>query len=424
MRRKVAVTDLRVGMYVAELDRPWRGTPFLFQGFEIQTDEELAQLRALCQHVYVDAKAPDGGAKTTTPRRPVVVPTTVSTDADTPAPPYTLLKHFYDEPHRTPRYRDQVALEVELSQARELESQTKTLIYDIMDDARLGRMVDTERAKHLVSGLVQSVLRNPDALINLNQLKNKDEYTALHSLRVCVLSLAFARHLELTEDQLNIVGVGALMHDIGKMKVPNEILNKPGKLTEKEFEIMKTHVPQGVKIAEAGRALPPAAIELIATHHERVDGSGYTSGLKGEGISLYGQIAAIADCYDAITSDRVYHSGISAHEALGKLYGWRNINFHEQLVEQFIQCMGIYPIGSIVELNTGTIGVVVATNRMRRLKPRVALVLNADKTPYAPRKIIDLHHEGEASGRMLEIRKVLPHGAFGINPTDHLPIHI
>ncbi len=179
-----------------------------------------------------------------------------------------------------------------------------------------------------------------------------------------------------------------------------------------------------MKIAEAGRGVPPAAVELIATHHERVDGSGYTSGLSGEGISLYGQIAAIADCYDAITSDRVYHSGVSAHEALGRLYGWRNINFHEQLVEQFIQCMGIYPIGSIVELmNTGSVGVVVATNRLRRLKPRVALVLNSDKTPFSTRKIIDLHQESEGTGSVLEIRKVLPHGAFGINPTDHLPIH-
>jgi len=422
MRRKVAVTDLRVGMYVAELDRPWRETPFLFQGFEIRTDDELTQLRSLCQHVYIDA-APAPGTPNA-PRRPMLVTTPTTLSAEANAPAYTVLKRFYDEPHRTPRYRDQVPLEVELAQARELEIQTKTLIYDIMDDARLGRMVDTERAKHVVAGLVQSVMRNPDALVSLNQLKNKDEYTALHSLRVCVLSLAFARHLELSDDQLHIVGLGALLHDIGKMKVPNEVLNKPGRLTAEEFEIMKTHVPHGVKIAEAGRAVPPAAIELIATHHERVDGSGYTSGLKGEGISLFGQIAAIADCYDAITSDRVYHNGVSAHEALGKLYSWRNINFHEQLVEQFIQCMGIYPIGSIVELNTGSIGVVIATNRMRRLKPRVALVLNADKTPFGTRKIIDLHQEAEGNGSALEIRKVLPHGAFGINPTDHLPVHI
>jgi len=410
-------------MYVTELDRPWRGTPFLFQGFEIRTEEELAQLRSLCRHVYVDAADTATAAKPKSPRPPEAVAKTTIVVTDAPAPAYGVLKRFYDEPHRTPRYRDLVPLEAELSQARELERETKTLIYDIMDDARLGRMVDTERAKRMVAGLVQSVMRNPDALISLNQLKNKDEYTALHSLRVCVLALAFARHLELTDDQLHIVGLGALMHDIGKMRVPNEILNKPGKLTEKEFEIMKTHVPEGVKIAEAGRGVPPAAVELIATHHERVDGSGYTSGLSGEGISLYGQIAAIADCYDAITSDRVYHSGVSAHEALGRLYGWRNINFHEQLVEQFIQCMGIYPIGSIVELNTGSVGVVVATNRLRRLKPRVALVLNSDKTPFATRKIIDLHQESEGTGSVLEIRKVLPHGAFGINPTDHLPIH-
>ena len=292
-----------------------------------------------------------------------------------------------------------------------------------MGDVRLGRSINTTAAKKVVADMVDSVIRNPDALMCLNQLKDKDEYTALHSLRVCVLALAFGRHLELSEEELNLLGIGALLHDIGKMKVPNDILNKPGKLTEDEFALMKSHVPRGVEILEKAHGISSAAIDVARYHHERYAGNGYALGTKGDQIGLFGSVGAIVDCYDAITSDRSYHTGMSAHDALTKMYSWRGRDFQPLLVEQFIQCMGIYPIGSVVELNNGSIGVVVSINRARRLKPKVAMVLNPDKTPYAPSKVIDLmHQDTTGGGRGLEIRKVLPPGEHGVIPTKYIPL--
>lgn len=422
VKKKIGVQNLRLGMYVSELDRPWIESRFLFQGFEIRTQEELDELARLCKYVYIETEVEykDGAVR---PRS--------STPVGTPAPDefaakrigFEILDRFTrGKPATPPRYPDRATLEQELPQARELSQNTKTLIDSILHDVRLGRSLDSTTAKRTVSNLVGSVLRNPDALVWFNQLKNKDEYTSEHSLRVCILALTFGRHLELSEPELNILGLGALLHDIGKMKIPLEILNKPGRLTTEEFDLMKSHVPRGVEILESTPGIPAAAIEVARSHHERYDGSGYAFGLKGQQISLFGQIGAIVDSYDAITSDRSYHKGMSAHDALRKMYEWRRKDFHEQLVEQYIQCMGIYPIGSVVEMNTGSVGVVVSVNRMWRLRPRVALVLDAGKRPYQSPHFIDLVNEETQGQKAVVIRSVLPAGSFGINPVDYLPI--
>lgn len=427
MKTKIAVLELRKGMYVSELDRPWVGTPFLFQGFEIHTDEELEQLRKLCEFVYIDTDLERTGAAR--PAAPAVrTPTTVVTEirtarlhADTPDQS-DILKQTLNSRRAPPRYSDLATLEEELGTARDLESSTRELAYTIMDDVRLGRAINSARAKQLVAGMVQSIVRNPDALVWLTQLKNKNEYTALHSLRVCILALAFGRHLDLTADQLNVLGTGALLHDIGKLKVPNEILDKPGRLTDDEYRIMKKHVPMGVEILESTSGIPGAAIDVARCHHERYSGAGYVNGITGDQIGLFGLIGAIVDCYDAITSDRAYHSGLSAYDALKKLYEERDKDFHGGLVEQFIQCMGIYPIGSIVEMSTGSVGVVITVNRERRLRPKVALVLDSQKHPYPVVTVLDLFQTmRDNSGTVLEIRRVLPAGSFGISANTYLP---
>ncbi|MGE5240706.1 MAG: HD-GYP domain-containing protein, partial [Bacteroidota bacterium] len=207
-----------------------------------------------------------------------------------------------------------------------------------------------------------------------------------------------------------------------KMKVPNEILNKPGTLSDYEYALMKSHVPRGVEILDKTSGIPRPAIVVARCHHERYSGSGYIGGLKGDQIGLFGMIGGIVDCYDAISSDRAYHAGMSAHAALKKMYEWRNRDFHPALVEQFIQCMGIYPIGSVVELNTGEIGVVVAMNRMRRLKPRVALVLRADFSPLPGATTVDLMEYKTSDGRPCEIDRVLEPGVHGINPVHYMPV--
>lgn len=420
MKKKLDVQELQLGMYVSELDRPWKGTPFLFQGFQIRTAAELAQLRQHCRHVYIDTEGPPTAVagKSAAPLPPPPVPAETEKIPSSSALTFEVLKRFTPGQHHAPLYRDEATLEEELPRAREIADHARTLAFTIMDDVRFGRSIPTAEAKQAVSGMVESVIRNPDALICLAQLKKRDEYTVMHSMRVCILALTFGRHMDFTAAELNLLGLGALLHDVGKMKIPADILNKPDRLTPDEFEIIKTHVPLGVAILESHPGIPEQAIEVARSHHERYNGAGYIRGLHGDNIGLFGSIGAIVDCYDALTSDRIYHTGVSAYDALGLMYSVRRKDFHPELVEQFIQCMGIYPIGCLVELSTGGVGVVVSVNRERRLRPRVALVLTPDKLPYTPSKIVDLMQHGTD----LDIRKVLPTGSFGVNPVQFLPL--
>jgi len=422
MKKKVDVNDLKLGMYVYKLDRPWRETPFLFQRFEITSDEQLATIREHCNYVYIDsdhAKLADAQTRASrSPRRP-----RAEADQDArPKPELRVVMEKATAPRPRQVYADRTSLEQEVEVIRETHDQAMSLIYTIMEDVHLGKSIDTATAKRVVANMAKSVLRNPDALICFTHLKKKDDYTALHCLRVSVLALVFGRHLGFDEEGLNHLGMGALLHDIGKMQVPQEVLNKPGKLTEHEFRIMKGHVPFGVGILGRTKGIPSRAVEVTRLHHERYGGTGYISNLKGDQISEFGLIGAIVDVYDAITSDRVYQRGISPLDALKKMYEWRNRDFHPMLVEQFIQCIGIFPIGSVVMLNTKEIGVVRTMNRTQRLKPQVVLVLKADRSRYGALRAVDLAQEQTPTGQPYEIAKVLPPGQFGIQPVDYLPV--
>jgi putative nucleotidyltransferase with HDIG domain len=431
MRKKISTRELAIGMYVAELDRPWTSTHFLFQGFEIENDDTLQDVQRTCEYVYIETDpAAIGGVQnkiplaTIAPRARVGKPPDPRIRVSETADPRTEL--VTDVLHGAPekkRWNDQVSFEEEIGEARRIETKAREVLYTTLDDVRLGRSIDSDGAKVVIADMVESIIRNPDAMGVLSQLKNADEYTALHSIRVCILALTFGRHLDLTRDELNLLGIGALLHDVGKMKVPGEILNKKGNLTEQEFALMKSHVPEGVKVLENSKGILPVSIEVAARHHERYSGGGYVLGLQGDNIGAFGMIGGIVDCYDAITSDRAYHKGMTSYDALSKMYHWRNTAFHPGLVEQFIQCMGIYPIGSLVELSNGAIGVVVTVNRERRLKPRVVLVLNPDKQPYETIKMVDLLQEAQSNPRSArDIKAVLPSGEYDINPTDYLPL--
>ncbi|MDH5485895.1 MAG: HD-GYP domain-containing protein [Gammaproteobacteria bacterium] len=417
-KKKINVQDLKVGMYVRELDRPWRETPFLFQGFEIRDEDEIRELRRYCQYVLIDTPELHQKTHPRTQVEKVIAEKQLQrkqTERD-------ILIKVSTQPHLKPTYRDKSTLEQEIGVAREIHHETRELVYTLLEDVRLGKNINSLGAKKVVGEMVESVIRNPDALTTFAQLKKKDEYTAQHSMRVCILALSFGRHLGFDHNELNLLGIGALLHDIGKMKVPSEILNKPGVLNEYEYTQMKSHVPHGVAILEKTPGIPRPAIEVARCHHERYAGSGYIGGLKGDQIGLYGMIGGIVDCYDAISSDRAYHTGMSAHAALKKMYEWRHRDFHPGLVEQFIQCMGIYPIGSVVELNTGEIGVVVTMNRVRRLKPRVALVLQPDFDPVQCSTTVDLKDYKTRDGRPCEIDRVLEPGIYGINPVNYLSV--
>lgn len=412
-------------MYVCELDRPWRETPFMFQGFEIRTDEELETLRQYCRTVFIVASDAEGMALA---KRAPVRPEPLKSMADTASgkkPAVSVEQEMLklnNHPGARSVYADETTLEEEIRNIKDVHAGACELIRELMWEAKFGRSLDVPGARQAVSRMVESALRNPDALTCFAQLKNKDEYTAQHSLRVAILSLVFGRQLGLTRAELEMLGLGALLLDVGKMKIPSEILNKPAALTGDEFALVRQHVPWGIEILEKADQVPAMALEVARRHHERYDGSGYGDHLRGDTIGTFGMIAGILDYYDAVTSDRVYRAGITAHAAMKKLYEGRGTLFHPELTEKFIQCLGIYPIGSVVELNTGEIGVVAALNRTQRLKPRVVLVQRADRTPYPDMPVVSLAGRKNPDGRACEIERVLDPAESGIDPARYLPL--
>lgn len=409
-----------MGMYISELDRPWVETPFLFQKFELRTSEEMEQLKKHCTYVYVDTElGPDVAPKPRDKESVVRIRKLEEQDEKIKRE----VKKIAEAPSRRsqrPAYPDRTPFQRELVRAREVQSQTRVLMRTTIEEVQKGKAVNIPLAEKVVDNMVESVIRNPDALVCLSQLKDVSEYTALHSIRTCVLALTFGRHLVLSKDELKILGVGALLHDIGMAKLPATILDKPGGLTVEEFELMTQHVPWGLEILKQSGGVPPAALEILEQHHERHDGSGYVRKLKGDLIGYVGAICAIVDVYDAITSQRVYRGPVSADDALKRMYEWRHKDFHAELVEEFIKCMGIYPIGSLVELSTGGVGVVITINRARRLKPKVVLLLTANKKPLSRKVITDLAEHRDGLGREYKIKRVLPAGTYSINPMEHL----
>ena len=409
-----------MGMYISELDRPWVETPFLFQKFELRTSEEMEQLKKHCTYVYVDTElGPDVAPKPRDKESVVRIRKLEEQDEKIKRE----VKKIAEAPSRRsqrPVYPDRTSVQRELVRAREVQSQTRVLMRTTIEEVQKGKAVNIPLAEKVVDNMVESVIRNPDALVCLSQLKDVSEYTALHSVRTCVLALTFGRHLVLSKDELKILGVGALLHDIGMAKLPATILDKPGGLTVEEFELMTQHVPWGLEILKRSGGVPPAALEILEQHHERHDGSGYVRKLKGDLIGYVGAICAIVDVYDAITSQRVYRGPVSADDALKRMYEWRHKDFHAELVQEFITCMGIYPIGSLVELSTGGVGVVITINRARRLKPKVVLLLTANKKPLSRKVITDLAEHRDGLGREFKIKRVLPAGTYSINPMEHL----
>lgn len=418
MKVVVEVSQLKIGMYVYELDRPWRETPFMFQGFEIRNQQQLEALRQYCRTVTILRLEP--GNQIAIQREPAAaVATGLPALHRIPGVEREIYK-INNHPNARSVYPDANSMQEEVNKVRETFIESRLLVQELLHDAKLGRSINYLGAKQAITGMAESIIRNPDALMCFAQLKRKDDYIALHSLRVCILALAFGRQLGMPRDRLEVLGLGALLHDIGMVKVPEEILGKPEALTHAESELMKQHVVWGADMLYASRQIPSAAIEVLTAHHERYDGSGYLNGLRGEQISDFGMIGAIVDHYDAITSDRVYQTAISAHSVLMQMYNWRNTLFSAPLVEKFIQCLGIYPIGSVVQLNSGDIGVVAAINRNQRLKPYVMLAYRADRQPYVEMPITNLATHRTPDDRPCEIERVLEAGAIDIDPVHYL----
>jgi putative nucleotidyltransferase with HDIG domain len=408
VRKKIDVADLRLGMYVEDLDRPWIETPFLLQGLHLRTAKDIDQIQRLCQHVYVDTdrcfdfESPEARAQE--------VPVLQN------AKPSSKAKSL---PEAQAVYDDRVSFEEEAQTASELHHQVKSLLDDMEHDIRAGRSIDTDSARQVVSQLVESVVRNPDALMWHTQLKRKDQYTALHSLNVCIFALAFGRRLGFPVETLNELGLGALLHDAGKLRIPVEILNKPGKLTAAEMDLMRHHTQYGVEVLRQAKGLSEVVIDVAYSHHERADGSGYPRGLPLEKISPLARLVSIVDYYDAMTSDRVYRHGVSSPKVTKLLYETRGRLFEAHLIEEFIQCLGIFPVGSLVELQSGEVGIVVSVNGRWHLRPKLVLVRDAHKRPYQPLHVLDLSKLGNAAGSH-QILHVLDPGSFGVDVRDYV----
>jgi putative nucleotidyltransferase with HDIG domain len=368
MTKKVPVNLLKLGMYVVQLDRPWIETPFLFRRFEIKSSQQIVQIQEYCHHVFIDTEK---GIDIEIAQGPSHQDQQAGHPISQNVPP-----------QNRDAGQDQVPFEEEIEQALEVRTKTKQVVERMMEDVRIGKSIDSAEAREAVENIMDSITRNREALLCLTQLKNRDEYTSIHSMNVSILCIAFARHLGLKEEQIRAIGVGALLHDLGKMRVPIEILNKPGRLTPEEFEIMKGHVILGAEFLKNTPGISARSFRVLMEHHERYKGGGYPQGLREDQISVVGQLAAIVDVYDAITSDRVYHNHLHPHEAIKRMYEWSEKDFNRALLEKFIRCVGIYPMGSLVEINKAEIGFIVSSNAASALKPDVLLVMDTQKNRY------------------------------------------
>lgn len=402
-RKKISTLDLRPGMYVSELDRPWREADVLFQGFYVNTLEQIEELRNKFRYVYVDVwrngqpgATMDNGAED-------------ALDGE--------LRKICGHPKRDNVYRDASSVEEELVIAQEVHKQASETVAEIMRHLQVGQTLKLAMIHNVVADLMQSILRNPDAFSWLTHLKKKDGYSYTHAVDSCALAITFGRHLGLPRESLISLGTGALLFDVGKTRLPDGLLNKPGRLSPEEYQVMKKHVAYGVEIVAHISHSGMEMVDMVRAHHERFDGSGYPNGFRGADIPLFGRIAGILDCYDAITSDRSYQRAISPHQALRVLYNARDKAFQEELIEQFIQCLGVYPTGSLVELVSGEVAIVIAQNRVRRLRPRIMLILGHDKVALNDFETIDL--DRETPGKTLEIARVLDPGTYGINPKEY-----
>jgi putative nucleotidyltransferase with HDIG domain len=403
--RKIPVSDLQLGMYVTELDRPWLESPFPFQGFPVESQEQLVTLQKTCEYVYID----DAREPTAT------VPSTRQRTANrTSSPPVTVTLARTDLTGLGWRGRE--SFRHDMRKVLSTRSKLHRHVQRLLSDVRFGRSADTREARILTVEMVDEAIANPAAALWLTNLETKHEYTASHCLNVCILSIVFGMHVGLSKDSIIELALGALLHDIGKMRTPVSILDKPGLLTEDEFDIVKKHPVDGFNILRKHKDVSEKCLEIVQLHHERISGQGYPFGLKGEEIPVHVRIVAIADVYDDITSNRVYHEGIPAHTGLNMMFHWAPRDFGEDMMQEFIRCIGIYPIGSLVELNKGILGIVMSTNPASRLRPIVMLIRDANGKPYERRPLVNLARPATGGGEpKWSIKRVVDPREFGID---------
>jgi HD-GYP domain-containing protein (c-di-GMP phosphodiesterase class II) len=392
--KQIPVKELTFGMYVSKLDRPWTETPFVFQGFVVKSEKQIDVLKKHCKHVFVDPEKED------------------LSDVDK-ASAAEIAKI-----RGTAVYKEVASVEVELPRAQSAYEKTTAVVQELSRAVDAGKAIDSAHSREAASRITESVVRNPDAMALLIKLQEKSGATLSRAAEISVMMTIFGRFLQLPQDRLEILGMLGLLQDVGKLKLPTTLATN-GPMNAAEIELYRTHVDHSVEILSNTPGLPPELSGLASLHHERFDGSGYPRGLRGAGIALFGLIAGIVDTFDTLTAPPPFGENLSPSNALNIIYKMRGKQFHPALVEQFIQCIGVFPVGSLVELNSGEIAIVIAQNMVRRLQPRIMVVEDAQGNPLIPYKMLDLMKEPKVKpGEPYRIQRTLEYNTVMINPRE------
>lgn len=403
---KTSIDGLEVGMFVSRLDRPWIETSYLIEGMLIDSEDDIQNLSKFCSYVYVDVE------QGLSPKaRYWAVGNEDEMDLSGEGAPETgeSIDNEYSK-YRQCIYETSTELQEELKAAKIVYDDVSKKTQEIFDDLKNGKKLDVISLKNGIKAAVDSIIRNPSALMLLVQLKKADNYSYSHALGVSVWCAQFGRHLGLKRSDIEALALGGMLLDTGKIELPESLTKKTAQFTYEDIENFKRHVSLGVKVVKKSANIERSILEMIATHHERADGSGYQLGISNNRIPLFGRIAGLVDSYDAMTTKKTHkEKTLTPHEAISELYNLRGEQFQSELVEQFIQTVGLYPTGSLVELNTGEIGVVTEINDMKRLYPIIVLLLDNNKQPYDDFHSVDL---SRISG--MKVEKGLESGAYGI----------
>ena len=423
---RVESADLVVGMYVCDLDRSWLESPFLIQGFYIKDNHDVDTVRDVCEYVFVDKvltreqltnslPGASSALQLATGNSKPSVGLSRDTEERQPAKSEQGIDDFFPNKELT-KYSDTASWPDETRNARRAISYLYDFIVKFMQLSVKGDRLDLQNIQKAVRPMVDSVIRNPDACLWWTTMKPAANDNHDSSLRSSVYASVLGRQLGLPTHDLYSLAIGGLLFDIGKLRLGDSILQADRKLTAEEMILMQRHVEMGLSLLNRDGLTDPDIIDFIANHHERLDGSGYPKGLGGDLIPVFGRIAGVVDCYNAITSSRRYASTRSPAEAINQLYKLKGVHFHKDLIEEFIQAIGVYPVGALVELSSGEVAIVVAQSRTRRLRPIVLVLLDRNKKPAGEGLYIFLEtttHNNE--GSKLDIVKNLEPNAFGID---------
>lgn len=376
MKIKLEVERLRMGMFVAELDRPWLETPFLFQGFLIDSEAELQQLREYCSYVFVDDLQSRQDREIQDELRMAL--------GSVRSGRVRAVSVEFEE------WKGAAKLRRTLERLNRTARQSRERVENVLEDVRHGRGVRSRDVRQVAAEVVEGAGRSAHTAQWMALLQNENREIARHSLNVSALSAAFARFLGWPEQLVSVVSEGGLLHDAGMSRVPKAILEKPGPLSQREFRLVRLHAEYAARLLEREGVYDRPLIEVVRHHHERLDGSGYPQGLRGHELPAYVQLVSIVDVYESMTAEKPYEAALTPSIALTRLHRRAETHFDRQLVEAFIRCLGIYPLSSLVRLKNGALGIVLSSQAENRLKPVLLLVRGAGGEMLMPRKMVNL----------------------------------